>query len=213
METFNILKRNRKYFAASMANGYKCKILIDANSDGLALGEHELDVDDISVRSKYGVDLIFKLKASVEAQEAAGICSLRHYTYNDILIEKCRDLGGKWDSEEKAWVFSGLVEDEVELLDEQFNSDLIGVELTFKSEESVCCDAIRFCGLKLASASGRDSGAKLGDGVSLISGSVTSGGSVKNWTTRITEGTVLRLQIPAQIIELNTLDCELKTLS
>ena len=65
---FNVIKKNRKYFAATTDNNKSCKILIDDYSKDLALGEHFLAVKDISVRSKYGTDLIYKLAANVEEQ-------------------------------------------------------------------------------------------------------------------------------------------------
>lgn len=46
-------------------------------------------------------------------------------------------------------------------------------------------------GRVLAAATGRDGGARLGDGVRLASGRAGSGGSMKNWATVIDEGTVL----------------------
>ena len=42
----------------------------------------------------------------------------------------------------------------------------------------------------IASARGRDSGARVGEGVAFIDGKPQSGGSVKNWTTEISEGSI-----------------------
>ncbi|EOX4801897.1 hypothetical protein ACU440_002650 [Vibrio alginolyticus] len=94
----NIIKRNRKYFAAETASKHKCKLLIDSNSENLELGEHCLAVEDISVRSKYGTDLIYKLSASAEAQAEQGIVSLKS-DYNSLLVEECHRLDGAWDKE------------------------------------------------------------------------------------------------------------------
>lgn len=91
MKEFNVLKKNRKYFAASL-NGYKCRILIDELSQNLSIGTQLLDVEDISVRSKYGTDLIFKLKSSIEEQNESGFITLTS-TYNTYLVDKCRALG------------------------------------------------------------------------------------------------------------------------
>jgi len=194
MSMFNILKRNRKYFAATK-DGYKCKILIDSNSENLELGEQTLAVDDISVRSKYGTDLIFKLSASAENQKDAGICTLKT-PYNIRVVDECRRLGGKWDGEEKAWIFPGFVADKVEALDEKYNSELINIEITFPDGTSKWQGCIDVAGFKIASATGRDSGAKIANGVAFIKGEARSGGSVKNWMTVISEGTVIRMSIP-----------------
>lgn len=200
MQEFNIIKKNRKYFAAT-TGGYKCKVLIDKNSESLALGNHNLEVEDISVRSKYGTDLIFKLSASVEDIEDAGICTLRHGKFNSVLVKEARKLGGKYDHEEGAWVFSGIVNDEVEALDEIFNSDLITIELTFNDTFFSSQGAVEIFGYTVAKATGRDSGAITPDGIAFIKGRAGSGGSMKNWGTKIEDGSVVRLQVPALLFD------------
>ena len=199
MKEFNILRRGRKYFTAT-TGAYTCKILIDAASENLDLGPQTLDVDDISVRSKYGTDLIFKLKTSAKEQEQAGICTLRHFRYNHDLVERCRELDGLWDRDAKAWVFSALVEDQVELLDIYWNNDIVHVQITLPNGLTARCQAVTIGGYTIATASGRDSGATVAQGVALISGDVDSGGSRVNWETEIAEGSVLRLRMPKALI-------------
>lgn len=195
-----ILKKNRKYFAAK-SNGYKCKILIDKNSETLTVGTHDLMLNDISVRSKYGTDLIYSLKWEAQAQENAGICTLRHPIYNRDLVSKCKDLGGKWDAEEKAWIFSDIIAEKVEELDELYNSELINVEIKVHDDDIYgCADSVFFLGYQLAKATGRDSGASLGKGFALIEGEITSGGSAKNWLTIVRGGTVLRAKVPKKLV-------------
>lgn len=200
MKTFTVTKKNRKYFAATLENNTACKILIDENSQDLDLGTHTLDLDDISVRSKYGVDLIFKLAGSVQAQADAGICTLRHARFNAVLVNSCRQLGGKWDADEKAWVFSGFVAAEVEDLDALYNSALVTVDIVSPVDVSQWQGPVLFVGYPIAKATGRDSGAKLCDDVAKIEGTVTSGGSAKNWTTKVMAGTVLRMQVPSALL-------------
>ncbi|WP_299496438.1 hypothetical protein [uncultured Shewanella sp.] len=214
---FNILKKNRKYFAA-IQNGYKCKILIDDKSENLELGHVDIEVDDISVRSKYGTDLIYKLTVDADEQKAAGICTLKHYTYNKILVKQCHELGGKWDSEEQAWIFKDFVADKVEEMDYLFNSDLKNYELFFQDGASKSTDAIYIFGIKIAEARGRDSGATIGDDIAFIQGGCDSGGSMKNWKTIIKDGSAIRLNIPCLLVEKyleeekETWDFELKEL-
>lgn len=196
----NIIKRNRKYFAAETASKHKCKLLIDSNSENLELGEHCLAVEDISVRSKYGTDLIYKLSASAEAQAEQGIVSLKA-DYNSLLVKKCRKLGGSWDKEQNAWIFPGFVSDEVEELDEIYNSAPITVEITAIEEIREYGKGIEFLGRPLCRAFGRDSGARIDSDIALISGYATSGGSQKNWATILNEDSVLRLQVPSTILE------------
>lgn len=198
----NIIKRNRKYFAAETASKHKCKLLIDSNSENLELGEHCLAVEDISVRSKYGTDLIYKLSASAEAQAEQGIVSLKS-DYNSLLVEECRWLGGTWDKEQNAWIFPGFVSDEVEELDEIYNSAPITVEITAIEEIREYGKGIEFLGRPLCRAFGRDSGARIDSDIALISGFATSGGSHKNWATILKEDSVLRLQVPSAILEIH----------
>jgi hypothetical protein len=159
-------------------------------------------VSDISVRSKYGTDLIFKLTSSIEEQEESGICTLKTTFYNKILVDKCHNLGGKWDADQKAWIFSGIVEDKVEMLDEKYNSKMIPVEISFiERYGSDTNEPLDLIGFNIATATGRDSGARIGRGVSLIKGSLTSGGSIKNWCTVARKGTVIRMHIPELCID------------
>ncbi len=200
MKTFNVIKKNRKYFAATQ-NGYKCKILIDENSQNLELGEQALVVDDISVRTKYGTDVIFRLSAPFGEQKEAGICTLQHHTYNALLVKKCKKLGGNWDG--GTWVFSDIVEHEVEDLDYIFNSNLVAIEITAQ-DDIYEQPEVSFGGYPLAKATDRDSGATIRDGISVISGDVTSGGSRKNWACIVRECTVIRMKFPSEL--LNELD-------
>jgi hypothetical protein len=195
----NVIKKNRKYYACKI-KGYKAKLLIDDNSEDIELGEAEYLVEDISVRSKYGTDLIYKLSSEVDKQKNAGICSLKHHLYNSDLVDKCKSLGGKYDREGNVWIFSGLVEDIVEELDAYWNDELVAVEIKAKNLVAEWTAPVTFIGYTIARAYGRDSGATLGDNVSLIEGGISSGGSVKNWTTRCKEGSIFRLEVPKAVL-------------
>lgn len=201
MKTFEIIKKNRKYFSAKIGGKIPCKILIDSNSENLEIGNHQLLVDDISVRSSYGTDLIYKLSAAANDVASAGITTLRTPFYNKDLVNECKKLGGSWDAKTRAWIFSGIVADKVEELDEIYNSSLIPVEITFDRCVRACCEAVFLAGFKIAAATGRDSGAKMAEGVALIEGDVDSGGSMKNWVTSINEGTKIRMEVPELLIQ------------
>ncbi|MCX6077694.1 MAG: hypothetical protein NTW78_12530 [Campylobacterales bacterium] len=203
----NIIKKNRKYFKIAI-NNYTCKLLIDDNSQNLDLGIQTLVVEDISVVTKFGTDVIYKVAASIEEQKNAGITTIHTPFYNVNLIKKCRNLGGQWDKNSSSWVFSTIVEDEIEQLNEIWNSELITVNLKFENSSYGDRDSIYFKGFVLAKATSRDSKAVLGSNVLLIEGKIGSGGSVKNWTTNIHPETILRLQVPKLVLT----DKELKEL-
>ncbi|MCC5518950.1 hypothetical protein BCT65_018080 [Vibrio splendidus] len=199
MKEFNVLKKNRKYFAA-LLNGCKCRIVIDENSSDLPLGEQLLDVEDMSVRSKYGTDLIFKLTSPIDEQKESGLLTLES-RYNTYLIEKCRALGGQWDKSSQSWMFSGLIAEQVDELDYIFNSSKIAVEVTvdenydvYEAKGQLCC-----LGYPVARAFGRDSGAKVEEKIGILAGGFTSSGSVKNWATQAEDGTVFRFEVAEEV--------------
>ena len=196
---FVVLNRARKYFAATQ-KGYKCKILIDLNSENLELGEQELLVDDISVKSKYGTDYIYKLAGEAVEQKTGGICTLKH-RYNSDLVDECRNLAGQWDAIQKVWVFSAIVQDKVDELDEIYNSEEIVVEIQALNDFEKRKKPVDFCGYPVARATGRDSGAKIGDDVALIEGSISSSGSFVNWCTYVKKDTIFRLSVPEKNLD------------
>lgn len=197
---FNVLKKNRKYFAAKTQSGWDCKILIDSNSEDLQLGEHILDVEDISIRTKFGPDLKYKLKATANEHAEKGIVTLVS-PFNTLLTERCRELGGKWDREVSAWLFPAFMTDEVEELDELFNSPPTTVEIIAKHDVFGERCPITLFGVELCRAYSRDSGACMREGVALIAGEVTSCGSSKYWKTVIRAGSTLRLQVPSGLLK------------
>jgi len=196
----NIIKKNRKYFAAEI-NGRKVKVEIDDNSEKLEIGEHSLYVEDISIRSKYGTDEKYKLAIDMEKQQSTEVYSLQSTIRNSFLIDACRRLGARYDTETSAWIFNAIVADKAEELDLIHNSELIDIEIEAISDILIYCEPIRFCGFTIAQARGRDTGAILGDNVYKIKGDINSGGSAKNWTTNISEKSVFRLKVPLELLK------------
>lgn len=199
MKKLEILKKNRKYFAVTV-DGYKCKLVIDENSQDMEPGVYDnIPLEDVSVRTKYGTDVIYALVGSA-ADHMGGICTLKSQLFNTRMVERCHELSGKWDREIGVWVFSDLVEDQVEELEEYYCGELIPVEITIKRTIIGDRDPVYIDGYRIATAMGRDSGAKLDANVSMISGCITSGGSMKNWTTVIKPDSVIRMKLPILIV-------------
>lgn len=201
--TLNIVKKNRKYFACQH-KGYEVKLLIDAASENLSLGEHELLVNDISVRTKYGTDVIYKVVGETKPEK---IVTLQSPHYNENLVKKCKNLGGRWDESAKAWVFSHIVEDEVDELDRRYNEHLVCVDIEARDDIYGIQDDVTFMGYPIARAFGRDTGAKLGENVALLDGQISSGGSVKNWTTVVRKGSTFRLIVSKVLLD----ECEMNS--
>jgi len=112
--------------------------------------------------------------------------------YLSYAPKKFRNAGGKWDK--NTWIFA--LEDQ-EIVDRTC-IDVYGVtgrEQTAKAKIiarkhiSALTESVVFKGFALSVARGRDSGAKTGEGVQLLSGAISSTGSVKNWYSSVTEGT------------------------
>ena len=114
-------------------------------------------------------------------------------TYNSEFVKRAKDLGGKWDANSKSWIFSESVVDYVKNL----LQEIYGV--TGENDYETCSlivknytgygykKCVELFGRSIACAFGRDSGAKLGDGIIWIYGIKKSGGSVKNWYTEVRE--------------------------
>lgn len=118
--------------------------------------------------------------------------------YHDATTGRARNLGGRW--EHGAWRFAAQ---DIELVREMCR-DLWGADDTDDGAETVrlrCTKPkmthqgdLTLCGVQLARAFGRDSGAKLAMDVIVLKGGFSSGGSVKNWYTQVSEGTVFELR-------------------
>jgi hypothetical protein len=115
--------------------------------------------------------------------------------YNAGFVSAAKDLGGKWRA--PCWVFDIRDEDRVRALCVKYYgtdgrvADLVTLKIEWKKDSSAQQEAIAVNGRTIARAYGRDSGAKMGDGIVLLVGGFGSGGSVKNWTTRVRGGTVV----------------------
>lgn len=115
--------------------------------------------------------------------------------YNPNLPARAKKLGGRWDAGSSAWAFDARLEADVEALYREIYGEWPGeateyVTLIAEAMREVYEDrgGIFIAGRCIARAFGRDSGARLGDGVILRAGKIDSGGSVKNWKTVANSG-------------------------
>lgn len=126
--------------------------------------------------------------------------------YNACFIAKAKKLGGKWD--EDAWVFDVLAEEPLKAaLLKCYGTDgspepTIALKIKAKKELDEWHDSVSFGGIPVARAWGRDSGASVCDDVILVSGKITSGGSIANWRTYVSEGSEFILtSVPKSILD------------
>ncbi|WP_304333718.1 hypothetical protein [Conchiformibius steedae] len=120
--------------------------------------------------------------------------------YNAEFISHAHNYAGKFNAETKAWSFD--IRDEAYVLEAcylAYGEDGVrynkcDVQITLPNGYSVEQGTIVFFGRQIARAFGRDSGAKLFDGVVVKKGGFTSGGSRKDWTTCARKGTQIILR-------------------
>lgn len=124
-----------------------------------------------------------------------------HSPYNPAFPDEAKKLGGKWQADSKAWVFDARDESRVRELcrevygtDGSDDGDQVTLKITIHDEIGARHQALYFAGRQVARAWGRDSGARLGEGVVVLEGGFGSGGSVKNWRTKARAGTVFELR-------------------
>lgn len=196
---FNILKKNRVYFACKIGNDISVKLKIDDLSSILELGEQELIVEDVSIRTRYGTDLIYQLIHKKSENE--GIITLQHFKYNENLVNSCKNLGGKWDDSTKTWVFSSVISDEIEKLDETYNTDIQYITIVAKEDCYVSKGYLTFAGYTIAKGHSRDSGATLADDIIMTTGNVYTCGSHKNWATQAAQGSTFKIKISKNLLQ------------
>ena len=119
--------------------------------------------------------------------------------YNPDFTSAAKQIGGKFNFDEKAWQFDERNQELVKnTLMSIFGTNgyyqpIIDVEVTVKKRITAENSPIYLAGRIIAQARGRDSGATCGEKVAFIEKKPQSGGSAKYWTTEIAEGTVFRI--------------------
>jgi hypothetical protein len=124
----------------------------------------------------------------------AGNDIIAHSDYHPDLPRQAKKLGGRWNSNDKCWIFDVRDEERVRELYRTIygtdgtiaTGDMVNMRVTVKEESDWAANrtGLYFAGRCVARATGRDSGAKLGNGVIVLEGGFDSGGSMKNWKTR-----------------------------
>jgi hypothetical protein len=128
--------------------------------------------------------------------------------YNEKFIYNARNLRGNW--KDGAWWFDDSIVDYVrEVMMSCFGTtgETAYENCTLLITDYSCYEygkPVSLFGRQICRAFGRDSGARLGDGIVLIKGQLKSGGSVKNWTSEIKDATFEIKNFPVPSLELPT---------
>ena len=120
--------------------------------------------------------------------------------YNPDFIRKIKKAGGRWNPADKTWdIDERSIDTARAIMREVYGQDdlpqeLVNVKVTVGDYPIIGDRApVTLFGRVVASAWGRDSGARVGDKVSFEKGGARSGGSVKNWDTRIAPESVFTI--------------------
>lgn len=122
--------------------------------------------------------------------------------YNANFVAAIKRIGGaSWDRDRRAWCIPAEAIDQArEIMRRVYGADdrpsaepSVSVKLTFGREVYKLRAPVTILGKSIASAWGRDSGARVGDDVAFVEGRPQSGGSVKNWCSVVPEGCVVVL--------------------
>jgi len=129
------------------------------------------------------------------------------HPYHAALVKRWRQLGGSWNALTKAWTIPASVRDAAEAalkaeLGWAPDAREVTVRITATKDLVADLGPVSFAGNPVCGARHRDSGALLEGGAILISGDPGSGGSRKNWETRVPEGTVFQIKVPETALEL-----------
>lgn len=130
--------------------------------------------------------------------------------YNADFVHRIKLIGAKWDALTRRWVVKDDALDAARQVmmevygetDEAPAAETVTLVLEFRAEMVKAKGPITIAGKTIAVAFGRDSGARVGDDVAFIAGAPESGGSVKNWSTCIPEGSVCEVyRVPKAVAE------------
>ena len=117
--------------------------------------------------------------------------------YNPDFVTRIKALGARWDAGRKQWYTDERNLEAVrQAMRKVYGQDdrpakLVSVRVRLTREVSALNKPVTLFGRTVASATGRDSGARLGEGVAFETKRPTSGGSVKNWRTVIPDESVI----------------------
>lgn len=124
--------------------------------------------------------------------------------YTEVYSRKARQRSGSW--QKPIWVFPLEAERAVrdlnfEVYGIEGDEEVVPARLTFKENCSADRGPVVLAGCLLANARDRDSGATTGAGVIFERGKPLSGGSWKNWTSKVPPGSIVQVKAPRSALE------------
>lgn len=130
--------------------------------------------------------------------------------YSPDFVAKIKAAGGRWNPNAKTWELDERSIDTARAImreiygQDDLPAEKVTVRVTIGADSEVYEDKgpVVLLGRTIATARGRDSGARVGEGVSFEKGGAHSGGSMKNWYTYIGKGSVFTVyDVPKLAVE------------
>lgn len=121
--------------------------------------------------------------------------------YNKQFVDGVKRMGSaKWNPNSKCWTMPcEYIENIRKIMEDTFGysdistNETIKLRIKFLDDEFASQESVDVFGKRVAVAYGRDSGAKVGEDVILESGEISSGGSARYWTSKVSEGSIFYL--------------------
>ena len=138
------------------------------------------------------------MKIAIEQEQA-----LLYTPYNPDFVRRVKTIGGaRWDAKNRVWRIPVEAVDQArQIMREVYgecdlpdNTERVTVKLTFSKDVIAELGPIIIYGKQIASASSRDSGARVGQDVVFLEGEPGSGGSRNSWNTYIDAGSVVQVR-------------------
>ncbi|WP_407330744.1 hypothetical protein [Enterovibrio sp. 27052020O] len=173
MREFKVLEKKEQYYVCQTGTSY-CRIVVDAMSETLPLGDHHLHVEEITDRYQHKTkETVFRLTCAFEDQGDIGICMLSAGRKNTFVYKRCLQLGGKWEPVLGQWVFSSSVQTQVDELSAIIHSDKVYVEASFEETISVSNQSLTLFGFPLVRSVSQNGRVVLNTGMKLMAGDLS----------------------------------------
>ncbi len=200
MKKIRVVEKREHYFLCELHERGFCWLVIDEFSEGMSLGEYELNLLDISDRYAHHSNVtVFRLTQPYAQQTGMGVVTLKAGKKNQFVYRRCLQLGGKWQPTLGEWVFSSSVSNEVEALSAIVKSNKISIEVKFKETVQLTEQALTLFGFPLIKSASKKS-IYFHSGIKLVSGDVFSYSEGYKMKTTVLANTRLTLRVPEMMI-------------
>jgi len=128
--------------------------------------------------------------------------------YNPQFVAAVKKLGARWDAAGRVWTVDARLADDVRAAmrsvygrDDGAEADLVTVIVTVHNTLRGHRESVVLFGRAIATAFGRDSGARIGEGVAFLDGEPESGGSATHWETIVRDGSRVKItDVPRALV-------------